>query len=220
MSIVCRILFICCSLFLTGCLEIIEEVNLNPNGSGTLNLTINASQSKSNLDKIMGQDSIYGQKVPKRQDIEKALADVSNKLKNTKGISNVEMNRNFNNYILVIKCSFANVAALNAAINNIWLLYDKKASVNMLHFSYEQNTFKRSFDYNLIKNVKDKLGSQEKDILSKSNYTTIYRFQSEIISNTNTSATLSKSKKAIITKNTILDIVNGKKNIQNQIKLK
>ncbi|MBX9851177.1 MAG: hypothetical protein K2X86_05395 [Cytophagaceae bacterium] len=220
MSIAFRILLICGSLFLTGCLEIIEEVNLNPNRSGTLTLTINASQSKSNLDKIMGQDSIYGQKVPKRQDIEKALADVSNKLKNTKGISEVEISRDFNDYILVIKCSFANVAALNAAINNIWLLYDKKAPVNRLHFSYEQNTFKRSFDYGLIKNVKDKLGSQEKDILSKSYYTTLYKFQSEIISNTNSSATLSKSKKAIILKNSVLDIVNGKKNIQNQIKLK
>lgn len=209
------------SLFLfTGCFEIIEEVNLNPNGSGNLTLTVNANQSKDQLDKVLAKDSIYGVKVPTRGDIDKSINEVLMKLRSVKGISNVTINRDFNTYILVIKCNFANVSSLNVAVNNIWLLFDKKASMNRAYFSFDKNTFKRIFDFNLIKDVKNKLGAQERDILSKASYTMVYRFQSEIASHTNTAATTSKSKKAIILKNNLLDIITGKKSIENEIKLK
>jgi hypothetical protein len=205
---------------LSGCFEIIEEVNINPDGSGTLVLTFNGNQSKDQLDKALTKDSIYNVKIPKRKDIDAAIQEVSNKLKSVKGISNVEITRDYNTYILVIKCSFANTTALNSAINNIWLLYDKKTPTDRKYFSYTQNTYKRIFDHTLLKHAKAKLGAQERDILSKSNYTCIYRFQTEIISSSNKQATLSKSKKAIILKNNILDIVTGNKSIENDIKLK
>lgn len=207
-------------LTLSGCFEIIEEVNMSSNGSGTLVLTINANQSKEQLDNIMAKDSIYSTKVPQRSEIDGAIRDVVLKLKSTKGISNVVVTRNFQTYIMVIKCSFANTAALNSAVNNIWLLYDKKAATDRTYFSYQKNIFKRIFDYELIKNIHSKLGAQEKDILYRANYTMIYRFQTEISSHSNNHATLSKSKKAIILKNNLLDIVSGKKSIQNEIKLK
>ncbi len=207
-------------IVLSSCFEIIEEINLNPNGSGILSLTINASQSKGQLDKIMAKDSIYNIKVPQRKEIDASINELTGKLKGMKGISNVIVARDYQNYILVVKCTFANTNALNSAINNIWLLSDKNAPTNTVYCSYANNIFKRNFNYELIKNLKDELGAQEKDILSKSNYTTVYRFQNEIANYTNTGATLSKSKKAIILKNNILDIVTGKRNIQNEIKLK
>lgn len=215
-----NILFFLPLLLLSGCFEIIEEVNMNPNGSGNLVLTVNANQSKDQLDKLLAKDSIYGVKIPQRQDIDKAINDVVVKLKSVKGISNVAVTRDFQTYILVIKCNFVNPSALNAAVNNIWLLFDKKATVNHSYFQYDKNIFKRIFDFNLIKDVKNKLGAQERDILSKANYTMIYRFQTEIESHSNPNAMLSKSKKAIILKNNLWDIVNGKKSIQNEIKLK
>lgn len=207
-------------LLLSSCFEIVEEVNMNQDGSGTLTLTINANQSKEQLDKIMAKDSLYNFKVPSRQTIDGSISEVSGKLKSIKGISNVSIARDFQTYILVIKCSFSNTHALNAAINNIWLLYDKKAAMDKTYFAFSNNVFKRTFDYELIKNVKSKLGAQERDILHRANYTMVYRFQTEIIHHTNTSATLSKSQKAIILKNNLLDIISGKKSIQNEIKLK
>lgn len=212
--------FLSLLFLLSGCFEIIEEVNVNADGSGTLVLTFNGNQSKDQLDKALTKDSIYNIKIPKRKDIDAAIQEVSNKLKSVKGISNVVITRDYNTYILVIKCSFSNTTALNSAINNIWLLYDKKTPADRKYFSFTQNSYQRIFDHTLLKHAKAKLGSQERDILSKSNYTTIYRFQTEIISSSNKQATLSKSKKAIILKNNILDIVTGNKSIENNIKLK
>jgi hypothetical protein len=207
-------------LSLQGCFEVLEEVNVNPNGSGTLILTINGSQSKSQLDKLMAKDSIGGLKIPKRKEIESSLAEIGNKLKSVKGLSNIQVTKDLVDYILIIKCDFANASALNDAINTIWLLYDKKAKTNSIYFSYHNKLFKRSFDQSLIKNVKEKLSSQEKDILSKATYTCIYRFSSEIESQTNSFAVASKSKKATILKSPVLDIVVGKKSLENEIKIK
>lgn len=206
-------------LGLTSCLEILEEVNMNTDGSGALTLTINASQSKGQLDNLLTKDSIYGVKIPSRKDVEISLAEVTGKIKSINGISNVSVNRDWTNYILTVKCNFQNVAALNSAINNIWLLYDKKLPVNSSYFTYSKGKFKRSFDQNLVKDLDKKLGPQEKEILHKSNYTMIYRFGNEIKSHTNQSAVLSKSKKAIILKSTILEIITGKKSVQNEITL-
>lgn len=192
---------------------------MNQDGSGQLSLIINASQSKSQLDNLMTKDSIYDVKVPQRKDIEKELAEMTAKIKAIKGISNVTVNRDWTNYILNVKCNFQNTAALNEAINNIWLLYDKKAPVQMAWFSYSKGSFKRNFDYNLVKGIDKKLGAKEKDILAKSNYTMVYRFVDEVKSFSNKSASLSKSKKAIILKSTLLEFISGKKSVQNEILL-
>lgn len=220
MKIFIHLLFATLLLSLQGCFEVLEEVNLNPNGSGTLILTINGSQSKSQLDKLMAKDSIGGRKIPKRKEIEASLSEISNKLNSVKGLSNVHISKDFTNYILLIKCDFTNPSALNEAINTIWLLYDKKAKTNSVFFSFHNKLFKRTFDQNLIKNVKEKLGSQEKDILSKATYTCIYRFSSEIEHQTNSFAVASKNKKATILKSPVLDIVVGKKSLENEIKIK
>lgn len=220
MKILSNILFILSVFVLQGCFEVLEEVNMNPDGSGKFSLTVNGSQSKGQLDNVMVKDTINGFKVPQRKDIEAKIADVTNKLKAVKGISNVVVTKDFTNYILVIKCDFANVSALNAAVNNIWLLHDKNAKMNSVYFTYTNKTFKRSFDFNLIKDVKNKLGSQAREILGKAVYTMIYRFPTEIESHTHPDATLSKSKKALILRNSALDIVTGRKSVQNEIKLK
>jgi len=220
LKIIIHLLLITLLFSLQGCFEVLEEVNVHPNGSGTLILTVNGSQSKSQLDKVMAKDSIGSIKIPKRKEIESSLSEINNKLKSVKGLTNIQIKKDFINYILVIKCDFANASALNDAINTIWLLYDKKAKTNSDYFSYHNKIFKRTFDQSVIKNAKEKLGSQEKDILSKATYTCIYRFSSEIEKQSNSFAVASKSKKATILKNSILDIVLGKKSLENEIKIK
>lgn len=220
MKIIINLFFLLSVFMLQGCFEVLEEVNMNPDGSGAFSLTINGSQSKSQLDNVMTKDTINGLKIPRRKDIEATISDVTGKLKATKGISNVTVTRDFTNYILVIKCDFSNVSALNAAVNNIWLLYDKKANMNSVYYSSSGKTFRRSFDFNVIKDVKNKLGSQEREILGKAIYTMIYRFPSEIESKTNPDANISKSRKALILRHSVLDIVTGRKSVQNEIKLK
>ena len=52
-------------LLLSSCFDIVEEIDLNENGSGTYGITLNLSQSKIRLSSIMLLDSSQGYKVPK-----------------------------------------------------------------------------------------------------------------------------------------------------------
>ena len=56
-------------LLLTSCIEIIEDLKLNSDGSGTFKYSINLSQSKTKTSAILALDSLYGEKVPKISEI-------------------------------------------------------------------------------------------------------------------------------------------------------
>jgi hypothetical protein len=60
----------------TSCFEIIEEVNMNEDGTGSFNFTINMSQSKIQINSMFLLDSVNGRPMPKKEDFEKALRRV------------------------------------------------------------------------------------------------------------------------------------------------
>lgn len=196
-----------------------EEVNVNKDGTGLLSVTANLSQSKGQLEKLLTQDSILNYKIPGTSDIEYSISGLEKKLSSMEGISNVTISKDFNNYIFILKCNFQNVTALNNAINSIWASYDKKAVIST-HYYYENSTFKKLFDPALIKNHSTNLSNKEKEILGEAVYTMIFRFNSEIISYSNSSALLSKSRKALILKSPIYPVIAGSKDINNSIKIK
>lgn len=216
-----RYLFFLPLLFsLTSCFEVLEEVTLEPAGNGTFSLTLNMSQSKTQIDKLLLKDSVDHFKIPKRTDIENSLAELNKKLLQLKGISNVVITKNFENHIFSVKCNFTDVASLNAAINQIWKQYDKTAPAGIIFYSGNASGLNRFMDQRAFKSLKPKIGKQEKDVLQEATWTMVYRFGKEINTFTNKKATVSKSGKAIILKTPILPVVNGTDNIQNEIKLK
>src|SRR5690606_34266997 len=106
------ILFPLCALC-SSCFQLIEEITVNTDGSGTLALTANLSQSRSKLASVMLLDSVNGYKVPSKKEIREELEEVSNTLRAIEGISKVSHTVDFENYILNIRFSFKNVANLN-----------------------------------------------------------------------------------------------------------
>src|SRR3546814_567554 len=123
------LLFPLCALF-SSCFQLIEEITLNTDGSGTLALTANLSQSRSKLASIMLLDSVNGYKVPSKQEVRKELEEVSNTLRSVQGISNVSHAVDFDNYILNIRFSFEDVANLNDITALIFDKLDIKATDN------------------------------------------------------------------------------------------
>ncbi len=201
---------------LVSCFEIIEEVTLHKNGSGSITLTLNLSQSKSKLSSIMLLDSINNYRVPSESEITTFIAKIKKKIQNTSGVSNVKTTLNFDNYILKFSCDFKNVNALNQVISN----FDKSNSANTNQFYYSANKqlFKRSYPYDLVKEF-NKIKQADKKILKDASFTTIYRFDQEISSTSNSLSKISPNKKAVLIKVSGAALVSGKNSIKNKIQL-
>ncbi len=188
------------TLTFTSCFEIIEDVRVHKDGSGTYKFIVNLSQSKNQIDKIRTQDSIMHFKVPTTAIADQKITEVKNKLKTLDGISNVSIDQDHTNYIYHLSCDFKNVASLNNALLGIWKTYDKNAPKAINFYSYENGVFTRTADNTVVEHLIKSAGTQEREILQKANYTIICRFDTTIaISNTMNYA-LSASKKATLYK--------------------
>ena len=202
-----------------SCFEIVEEVSLNDDGTGSFNLTINMSQSRMQINSMLLLDSINGRPVPKITDFKEAIIRVKTELKRDSSISNIKIIENWEDYIFSISGDFKNVNALNKAIKNINTIFTPKGYTPQIYdnFKYENNVFERLYSYNLI-NEYNALGEKDKNVFKNAKYTTIYRFNSPVKSYSNTDALKSKSGKAIMLKVNVRELVTNKKTIKNTIK--
>lgn len=209
-----------CVLF-SSCFQLIEEIAMNTDGSGSFTLTANLSQSRSKLASVMLLDSINGYKVPSKREIQKKIEEASTTLRGVKGISNVSHSVDFDKYILTIRFSFQHVANLNDITA---LIFDKLAikAANSSSYSYHtgSKTFMRHYTPNLqAKSEYQKLKQADKAIFENATYTNIYRFDHPVIKQSNNRAKVAASKKAVMLQCGVLDLIEGKINISNNIQL-
>ncbi len=215
-----KVLFLGLFILCTSCFEIIEEVSFNKDGSGHVTLTVNLSKSRTKLNSIMLLDSINNYKVPSKIEIKNKIAQVIQKIKQIEGISNVKNSSDFNDYIFTVSCNFTNVEALNTVISNFSSKKEASIIKQQQHFSFDtsQNTFTRNYHYDLSQEFK-KTNMEDRKVFETATMTTIYRFESPIISSKNPTAKISGSKKAIMLRVNAQDIIKNKNTIKNQIKL-
>ncbi|NGM90182.1 hypothetical protein G5B35_23070, partial [Parapusillimonas sp. SGNA-6] len=134
-KIVQNLLVICSVWMLTGCFDVVEEVDINSNGSGRIKATVNLSKSKTKVASLMKLDKVDGIKIPSKTEIQKEADAIVRLLKQTSGISDVQSSLDFDNYIATLSCSFNDVKALNA--------FSKILSA---HFKVELSTYS-SYSY-------------------------------------------------------------------------
>jgi len=209
------LLFLC-----TGCFEIVEEVSFNKDGSGHVTLTLNLSKSKTKLNSIMLLDSINDYHVPSEVEVRKQIAEAVNRVKKIEGISNLKNTMNFNDYIFTFSCDFADTDALNTVISNFSSRKDATLIKQNKHFNFDKskNTFTRNYHYNIAKEFK-KTKMEDRKVFETASFTTIYRFETPIVTSENLTAKIARSKKAIMLKVSAHDIIQNKNSIKNQIKL-
>ncbi|MBB5621225.1 hypothetical protein HDE69_002278 [Pedobacter cryoconitis] len=210
------LLTLCC---FSSCFQIIEEINMANDGSGTVNLTVNLSASRTKVASIMLLDSINGYKVPTKQTIQREMDEIVAYLKKAKGISNVKKKVDFDNYIVNLSFAFEQVSN----INNINQSVLKKLKINAVNnssytFNIATGTFQRNYTHTKEAVIQyNKLKPEVKNVFKEATYTSIYRFEKPVVSSTNPLAKVSKSKKAILLNTGVLGLINGKTNISNQI---
>ncbi|MGN8055576.1 hypothetical protein ACTJKN_04830 [Pedobacter sp. 22163] len=215
------LLFIVLIPFLSSCFEVIEEIAMKNDGTGDVVLTINLSQSKTKVASVMLLDSVQGYKVPSKQKIQQELNEAVAYLKKSEGISNVKSTSDFNNYIATISFSFKDVSNINNITKNI-LSQQKIKATNTSSYTYNKASKTFSRKYQAIGTAKtefNKLKAKDKAVFNGATYTSIYRFESVVTSSTNPASNVSKSKKAVMLKSSIMDLINGKINVSNSIQL-
>jgi len=208
-------------LFLfSSCFEIIEDIKVNPDGSGHVKMTLNMSQSKTKLNSVLLLDSVNGYKVPSKSEIQARIDELVVVLKKTQGISHVNKSINFDEFIFTIACDFNNTEALNIVISNLGSIDEAKKIQQHKHFAYNKSskTFSRSYHYDPAKEFKN-INPKDQNIFEKASYTSIYRFENTIKSSSNKNALISGNKKAIMLRVETQDLINNKKTIKNNIKL-
>lgn len=215
------IIFLIITFSYTSCFEIVEEVNLNDDGTGSFSFTVNMSQSRIQVNSIMLLDSINGRPLPKIEDFKKAIRRLEYELKKDSAISEIKITENWEDYIFSITGNFQNIDALNKAIKNINTIFTPKGYTAELYdnFKYENNIFERLYSYNLI-NEYNTLSQKDKTAFKNAKYTTVYRFNSPVKSYSNQNALKSKSGKAIMLKVNVRELVTNKKSIKNTIILR
>ena len=208
-------------LLCPACFEIIEEVNLNNDGSGSFNFTINMSQSKLNINAMLLLDSVNGRRVPKIADIKKALDEMQVTLIGNNTITDIKIAENWDDYIFSFSGNFKTIEDLNKAINSINALFSKQTghkSTPKEHFAYSQKVFKRLNNYNLVSDY-NSLPEKDKMVLKDAKFTAIYRFKTPVESCSNVDALKSKTGTALMLKASIKDLITNKKTIENTVHL-
>jgi hypothetical protein len=215
------LLFIVLIPILSSCFEVIEEISMKNDGTGDVVLTINLSQSKTKVASVMLLDSVQGYKVPSKQKIQQELNEAVAYLKKSEGISNVKSSSDFTNYIATISFSFKDVSNINNITKNI-LAQQKIKATNTSSYAYNKTTKTFNRKYQAVGTAKtefNKLKAKDKAVFTGATYTSIYRFESLVTSSTNPASNVSKSKKAVMLKSSIMDLINGKINVSNTIQL-
>ena len=90
---------------------------MNDDGSGTVILTLDLSQSKENLSNYLKAGEVNGQEIPTQAEMEMEILKLKNVISTVPGISNVKAEKDFKEFVFKIHSDFKDVKTLNTAIN-------------------------------------------------------------------------------------------------------
>lgn len=189
-------------LTLTSCIEIIDDITINNDGSGTLKYTVNLSASKVKINSILALDSLEGQRVPSKDEILNRMESISKKLASKPGISNVDIETDMTNFVFKIKCDFSSINALQTAVKDIIREESNDKSLKELEhswLSWDGNKLVRSIPDVTLERIKN-LKQEDAELLRQGNYTSITRFERPVDRFENPNAKLAGNKLAVMIK--------------------
>ena len=191
-----------CVMSLSSCIELIDDIKINNDGSGTLKYTVNLSSSKVKVTSILALDSINGIRVPSISELNERIADFQKKLDTKPGISNVTVESDFENFVFKLRCDFTSVTALQTAIKEVVRdeLRDKNVpELDAIWLNWDGQKLVRSIPEISVKKTTE---FQQEDIvlLKQGTYTSITRFERPVDHYDNPSAQISANKMNVMIK--------------------
>jgi hypothetical protein len=187
-------------LILSSCVEIIDDLTLHLDGSGTLRYNLNLSSSKVKINSILALDSLDGKKVPSIPEVKSRVARIEEKLQQQPGITNASIEADYTNFIFKLKCDFASLPELQSAMKTIVLAENNNTTLPELEYNWlssTDTTLQRSIPELTIKKSRE-INNNDRDLLRNGVYTSITRFDTEVHRFENEKAVLSANKKAVM----------------------
>lgn len=207
------------TLLFTSCFDILEDISMNADGSGNATFKVDMSQSKQELKNYMNVGKVNDVKLPTKEDMIREMKKVEAAFAAEEGISNVDMVRDFENFVFTFKCSFNNLNTLNKAINNVTKKMAKGPFPipKLNHFAYSSGKFTRHFDYPMGFKKYEDMSFTERFLLESATYTTVYRFPRSVKSSSNNKSEISASKKAVKLATPLSGFVKQEVSLKNEI---
>ena len=204
---------------LPSCFELIEEVDMNEDGSGRYQIILNLSQSKSNINGLMLLDEVNGYKIPSHQRIIQAKNNISDSIRRMNGVSKLKVELDSINYILDLSFNFDKVERINETVNKIIKSYFNENDAKASYYRYRNQNFYRTPGA-LTGLLYQKIKSSDRNVLDNASYTSVYRFKKEVDNMTNTLAKVSPNKKVVFLHAPMQKMIMNPKLFKNYIKLK
>ena len=202
-----------------SCFEIVEQINLKNDGSGTFKYTLNFNQSASHIKSILLLDEVEGYTVPTLYTIKTKFNTLGQKTTAVKGITEVKTESNFNDYIFTFSCHFDKIEQMNAVIDSLRKKTKLAQPSNYYGYSKTNKVFTRTGD-DLLKTYYDKLPDKQKAIFNGATFTSVCRFEGEIIKQTHPNTLVSANKKAILHKTDVISVIRNGKILNKKVYLK
>lgn len=215
------ILLVLIASFQVSCFEVIEEVSLKKDGTGSFKYTVNFSESSSKIKALMMLDEVEGHKVPTEQKIQSEFDKICDLTKTVDGITNVSSSSDFYNFIFEYNCDFTKVENLNGILDSLSRKAESVEYEDTEYFSYskEKKEFVRTGD-DVLKKTYDKMSDSKKGVFEGARYTGLYRFEEEVVSVDQEKAIVSVNKKAVLHKLELVLLAKNGKAINKHIYLK
>ncbi len=211
------LIFFACS----SCIELVDDLTINFDGSGNLKYTINLSSSKVKINSIFAVDTLNGKRVPKKEEIKNKVKVFKKVLLNQQGIDKVEISENYEEYIFKCSIDFSDVFCLQDAINIARDSIERVKNYKFREFNWvdwNEKSLTRSIpEINYFQ--ENKIDSKDKELLKSGTYTSITRFNNEIESFTNPIGKISKSKKAYMMRTDMNSLIENEKLLETKIQL-
>jgi hypothetical protein len=222
----CLILF---SLF--SCFEIKENITLKNDGSGTYSFLMDLSQIKPLFAMSRDLSRSFNDPTSKLKtnasspnpllQMKVKFDALQQSLESVEGISNYKTVCDTNSYVIGATYSFKNIESLNQSINVLRSSTDNPSASAITHYTYDSKHFSKINDISKsdITGPSSKNDSLTTELFKTARYTLTCSFEKKIKDISNPLYFISADGKTLFYSGSLLDIMNQKNNIGNEIVL-
>jgi hypothetical protein len=215
------LVFIGLFFVVVSCVDIVDDISIKSDGTGTFKYSVNLSGSRVKVNSILALDSLDGKKVPSIPEIKEKINRYKEILSQKEGISNVKVESDFTNFIFKFQCDFTSVVHLQKALKEFVLEESKNKTIKDLETNWliwEMNKLSRSVP-SMTTDFTSKLKKEDAEALKRGNYMSISRFDKTIEKVDNPAALISANKQAVMIKSTPYALIQNLKVLENIIYL-
>lgn len=212
------------ALLLTSCLDIVEEVTLNKDGSGKYQMSMDMSEMMQMMMTYM-PDSI--KETMDEKDMMDSLATMSNSqemdsvvevLEAIEGISNAE-NR-MEGFVMIISYDFTNIESLNLASSQG--AFTAKQGIKPASYTWKKGRFGRTYNTAELggDDETEEAMAMAKMMMQDATFTTVYNFPGKVKKFSNEDAQLENGKRTIRLTTSFGEILDDPALMSNEIQFK